>query len=400
MLLLQAFSAYQNLSAWGSDLPENEGKVVGEMSDLYIHVGERMRFRVPDGLLEFGDPVTNEDFIETFKKFIPDFLTRIEATGRVEEAYDLSIIIPVAPSSEQEDPDLEQPQKAAELLDTFTRVRMTVYKHSRGQKFGAVVRFNPADPLPLSDLNLEQLARGLLEDLRGAILVTGPTHAGKTHTMASMIAHINASQQGHIVTIEDPIEIPITPDKCVVSQLELGADVPSFASGVIGSLRQSPIAVMVGEIRDAQTAQAALRVVQGGHFLLAGLHGPDAVGALRAYCSFLDPTRMEQERAQFAQRLNGVIYQVLVRAKDGKKYLVACEVISFLNAGSLRKKLALGDFDGLSAALLAGEDGTISLNHSLKRLIVEKKIRYSDAKKATYDAVELHKLCTKAGIAI
>lgn len=400
MLLLQAFSAYQNLASFGSELPENNGKAIGDMSDLYIHVGERMRFRVPDGLLEFGDPVTPEQFNETFQKFIPDFDERIEADGRVEEAYDLPVLIAVGPQANDGAPGTGLAHPAAELLTTITRVRMTVYKHSRAQKFAAVVRFNPAEPLPLSELNLEQLARGLLEDLRGAILVTGPTHAGKTYTMSSMIAHINASQQGHIVTIEDPIEIPIAPDKCVVSQLEVGADVPSFASGVIGSLRQSPIAVMVGEIRDSQTAQAALRVVQGGHFLLAGLHGPDAVGALRAYCSFLDPTRMEQERAQFAQRLNGVIYQVLVRSKDGTEYCVACEVISFLSASHLRKKLAVGDYDGLTAALLANENGTISLNASLTRLIVEKKIRYADAKKATYDAGELHKLVTQAGVAI
>ncbi|CAM8644801.1 PilT Tfp pilus assembly protein, pilus retraction ATPase PilT [Comamonadaceae bacterium] len=395
MLLLQAFSAYQQLSFLGADLPENDGKAVGDMSDLYIHVGERMRFRVPDGLLEFGEPVTSEQFLQTFSKFIADFDARIEKTGRVEEAYDLPVLL----QAFDDDLNPGDGRPAPDLLETITRVRMTVYKHSRGSKYAAVVRFNPAEPLPLADLALEQLARGLLDDLRGAILVTGPTHAGKTYTMSSMIAHINASQQGHIVTIEDPIEIPISPDKCVVSQLELGPDVSSFASGVIGSLRQSPIAVMVGEIRDAQTAQAALRVVQGGHFLLAGLHGPDAVGALRAYCSFLDPTRSEQERAQFAQRLNGVIYQVLVRSKDGKKYFVACEVISFLAATSLRKKLALGDFDGLSAALVSGESGTISLNHSLRRLIAAGSISFADAKKATYDAGELFKICSAAGLA-
>jgi twitching motility protein PilT len=396
MLLLQAFSAYQNLTTYGSDLPENQGKAVGDMSDLYIHIGERMRFRVPDGLLEFGEPVTAEQFQETFEKFIPDFANRIAQTGRVEEAYDLPIVLAVAKGETAS----EEHAATSELVDTITRVRMTVYKHSRGTKYAAVVRFNPAEPLPLTELNLEQLARGLLEDLRGAILVTGPTHAGKTYTMSSMIQHINASQEGHIVTIEDPIEIPITPGKCAVSQMELGPDVPSFASGVIGSLRQSPIAVMVGEIRDSQTAQAALRVVHSGHFLLAGLHGPDAVGALRAFCSFLDPTRMEQERAQFAQRLNGVIYQVLVRSKDGKEYFVACEVISFLSAPALRKKLASGDFEGLTAALIANEPGTISLNHSLTRLLKEQKIRYSDAKKATYDANELYKLVSAAGIAV
>ncbi|MDT8992861.1 ATPase, T2SS/T4P/T4SS family [Curvibacter sp. APW13] len=374
------------------------------MSDLYIQEGERMRVRVPDGLIEFGEVVTSEAFLDTFARedIVPNFEARLEQSGgRIEEAYDLAVTQTVTrPAKDDLGRDLPDGSMHTEFVDTITRVRMTIYKHSRGSKLAAVVRFNPAKPLALDDLQLEPLAKGLLQDLRGAILVTGPTHAGKTYTMSSMVAHINANQQGHIVTIEDPIEIPITPEKCVISQLEMGLDVESFASGVIGSLRQSPIAVMVGEVRDAQTAQAALRVVQGGHFLLAGLHGPDAVGALRAYCSFLDPTRLDQERAQFAQRINGIIYQVLVRSIDGLQYHVACEVISFLEAPGLRTKLALGDYDGLAAALRANEAGTISLNRSLLRLINEGKITYNDAKKATYDAMDLFGQAKSSGISI
>lgn len=388
MLLIQAFAAYQQLTQADADQYSPDAKTIGDMSDLYIQEGERMRFRVPDGLFEFGDVVTPEDFLSTFNSLISNFEERLKS-GRVEDAYDL----PVALS-------IDQPGEAPQLLETFTRVRMTVYKHARGERNAAVVRFAPEKPLPLQELNLEQMARSLLDDLRGAILVTGPTHSGKTYTMSSMISHINQTQEGHIVTIEDPIEIPIKAEKCVVSQLEIGIDVPSFASGVNGSLRQSPVAVMVGEIRDAPTAQAALRVVQGGHFLLAGLHGPDALGALRAFCSFLDPSRLNEERAQLAQRLNGVIYQVLVRSKDGSQYYVACEVISFLQSQALRGKLAIGDFDAMSAAMYAGEAGTISLNHSLLRLIQEGKILYQDAKKVTYNAAVLHEMVRKNGIAI
>ena len=355
---------------------------LGDISDLYIQVGEKMKFRVPGGLHEFGDEVNQAEFDDTFS-FITNLQDALAAKGRVEDAYDLIT---------------ELQNSDGNMVQTSTRVRCTVYKYARATKLGAVVRFAPDRPEALKDLHLDPLARSLLDDLRGAILVTGPTHSGKTYTMASMMDYVNSTQRGHIVTIEDPIELPIPPKNCVVSQIEIGRDAPSFAEGVTGSLRQSPLAVMVGEIRDPATAQAALRVAQGGHFLLAGLHGPDAVGAVRAFCSFLDQSRRDEERAQLAQRLNGVIYQVLVPSIDATTYHPACEVISFLKNPALRQKLASGDFDAISASLINADVGCKSVNHSLVELIKAEKISYEAAKNATYNQLGLHKVAEKAGL--
>ncbi len=384
LLLLQAYSSYLEMR----DTRKSSGDVtpmqgtLGDISDLYIQVGEKMKFRVPGGLHEFGDAVQQADFDDTFS-FIPNLDDALRGKGRVEDAYDLIT---------------ESENAAGQMVQTSTRVRCTVYKYARATKLGAVVRFAPDRPEALKDLHLDPLAKSLLDDLRGAIFVTGPTHSGKTYTMASMMDHVNATKKGHIVTIEDPIELPIPPRQCVVSQIEIGRDAPTFADGVTGSLRQSPLAVMVGEIRDPATAQAALRVAQGGHFLLAGMHGPDAVGAVRAFCSFLDPSRREEERAQLAQRLNGVIYQVLVPSIDVTTYHPACEVMSFLKNPALRQKLASGDFDALSAALVNADVGCKSVNHSLVELIKAGKISYEAARSATYNQLELHKLATKAGL--
>lgn len=386
LLLLQAYSSYlemrESRKSSGETAPISG--ILGDISDLYIQVGEKMKFRVPGGLHEFGDAVTQTEFDDTFN-FITNLAEALAAKGRVEDAYDL---ITEFQSSE------------GNLVQTSTRVRCTVYKYARATKLGAVVRFAPDRPEALKDLHLDPLARSLLDDLRGAILVTGPTHSGKTYTMASMMDFVNSTQRGHIVTIEDPIELPIPPQNCVVSQIEIGRDAPTFAEGITGSLRQSPLAVMVGEIRDPATAQAALRVAQGGHFLLAGLHGPDAVGAMRAFCSFLDQSRRDEERAQLAQRLNGVIYQVLVPSVDATTYHPACEVISFLKNAALRQKLACGDFDAISAALLNAEVGCKSVNHSLVELINEGKISYGAAKNATYNQLGLHKVAEKAGLLV
>lgn len=384
LLLLQAYTSYLEMRE--RRMPSDEGApmsgILGDISDLYIQVGEKMKFRVPGGLHEFGVEVRQQDFDETFS-FITNLKAALAERGRVEDAYDLIT---------------DFVNGEGERIESSTRVRCTVYTYARATKLGAVVRFAPDRPESLKDLHLDPLARSLLDDLRGAILVTGPTHSGKTYTMASMMDYVNISQRGHIVTIEDPIELPIPPRNCVVSQIEIGRDAPSFAEGVIGSLRQSPLAVMIGEIRDPATAQAALRVAQGGHFLLAGLHGPDAVGAVRAYCSFLDQSRREEERAQLAQRLNGVIYQVLVPSVDVSTYHPACEVISFLKNPSLRQKLAAGDFDALSSALTNAEVGCKSVNHSLTELIAAGKICYEAAKSATYNQPGLHKLAEKAGL--
>lgn len=385
-LLLEAYSAYQQLVADAARSNTSPEAQIGVISDLYMTVGEKMCFRVPNGLHEFGEKITEQMFNDTFASVIDDFDKRLQI-GNVEDAYDLGVT------------DTFTDHKGnIETADVTLRVRMTVYKHSRGVGRAAVVRFAPAGPIDLGELNLDPLARNLLNELRGAIVVTGPTHSGKTNTMVSMIDYINRNHKGHIVTCEDPIEIPITPVSCRVSQLEIGPDIPSYAAGVHGSLRKSPIAVMVGEIRESATAQAALRVAQGGHFLIAGLHGPDAVGALRAFCSFLDPSRLAEERAQLAQRLNGVIYQVLVRSTDGQRYWVACEVISFLKNPGLRIKLARGDFDSLESALIAGEEGTLSLNTSLCNLLLEEKITFADAKAATYGVPELTEMARKKNI--
>lgn len=387
MLLIDAYAAYQNATLQETG-PDQEVLKPGDVSDLYIHEGERMRFRVPGGLLEFGDPVTRERFVETFSQAIPDFDQQLAAKGRIEESYDCPVV--------RINHDGEAGARGFDEVQM--RVRMTVYTHSQGKSLAAVVRFGDDAPPALRDLGLEPMARSLIEELRGGILVTGAAHAGKTFSLMAMMGHVNRSTNGHLVTIEDPIELPLRPEKCVVSQHQVGRDVESFHAGVLGSLRQSPVAVMVGEIRDGATAHAAIRVMQSGHFLLAGLHSADAAEAMGTFSGLLDPARREEERGQMARRLSGVVHQVLVPSKDLRNWCVACEVISFTSNPALRAKVAAGDFEGLKQAVHKDEPGTFQLNRSLLRLVSEGRVTASAALAASYRPAELTKALQLQGL--
>ncbi len=390
MLLIDAFAAYQNVAFPETESPQDMRP--GDISDLYIHEGERMRFRVPGGLLEFGDPVDRQRFVDTFSLAIPRFEERMAQKGRLEDSYDCPVAR-IRQSSNGIEGGFE-----THLDQIQIRVRMTVYQHSQGRKYAAVVRFGSDKAPALQDLGLEPMARSLMEELRGGVLVTGAAHAGKTFTMTAMMDHIAHSADGHLVTIEDPIELPLRPDRCVVSQQEVGSDVQSFDSGVIGSLRQSPIALMVGEIRDSATAHAAIRVLQSGHFLVAGIHAADAAEATGTFSALLEPARRDDERAQLSRRLSGVIHQVLVPSIDARNWCVACEVISFRSNPALRSKLAAGDFEGLKAAVRNEEAGTFHLNRSLLRLVVDGRIKPGDAFVASYDQAQLKQMLQRAGL--
>ncbi len=374
MLLIDAIAAHMShAESVDSDRPPSD------VSDLYIQVGQPMQWKTPNGLRSFGEPVTHKEFVNTSEGAIRGFDPSNIPGGRIEEGFDCSFVSATGGAD-------------ALTENSSIRVRMTVYRHGMGDGLAAVVRFGADKVMPLQELGLGPMALALIDDLRGGVLVAGPAHAGKTFTMMAMADHINGAQSGHIVTIEDPVEIRLRTNKCVISQLEVGKDVESFESGVMGSLRQSPVAVIVGEIRDRGTAHAATRVLQSGHFLIAGIHGADGVEALSTYCALHDADRRAEDRPQIARRLSGVIYQVQVRSASRLKWHVASEVISFKSNHNLRQLLSQGKWDDLKSAMESGAPGTVALNKSLHQLVVSGAITAEDALDAAYDPVKLQTL--------
>ncbi|MFN2469363.1 MAG: type IV pilus twitching motility protein PilT [Gaiellaceae bacterium] len=201
------------------------------------------------------------------------------------------------------------------------------------------------------DLNLPDGVARLAEEHRGLILVTGATGSGKTTTLASMLRHINRTRRQHIITIEDPIEILHSDDQCIVSQREVGLDTESFEQALRRAMRQDPDVILIGELRDAETAQTALQAAESGHLVFSTLHTVDAAETLGRLVEFFPGIKQPAVRSILAGVLRGVISQRLL-PKVGGGRVAAVEVMV---ANARVKDLIREDrADEVSDAIAAG----------------------------------------------
>ena len=219
----------------------------------------------------------------------------------------------------------------------------------------------------------------------GIVLVTGATGSGKSSTLASMVNHINNTQEKHIITIEDPVEYLFTPMKCIITQRQIGIDTPSFPDGIKYSLRQDPDVILVGEIRDIETMSAALKASETGHLVLATLHTNDAIQTINRVIGFFEPKDRDYIRKQLAENLRGTISQRLLPRADKPGRFPACEILvvtptvkDFIIKDSLEQIYDLvkrGNFDDMISL-------NISLFHLYKAGIITKEtaIQASDNK--------------------
>jgi twitching motility protein PilT len=168
--------------------------------------------------------------------------------------------------------------------------------------------------------------RRLADEQRGLVLVTGATGSGKTTTLAAMLGHVNRTRRQHIVTIEDPIEILHADDQCIVNQREVGLDTESFGQALRRALRQDPDVILIGELRDAETAMTALQAAESGHLVLSTLHTIDAAETLGRMIEFFPAEKQAQVRSITASVLRGVISQRLL-PKIGGGRMAAVEVM-------------------------------------------------------------------------
>ena len=177
------------------------------------------------------------------------------------------------------------------------------------------------------ELGLPPIVESLCQQRRGMILVTGPTGAGKTTTIGSMVDYINANRRSTIITLEDPIEI-LHPDKMsIVSQREIGVDCQSFEEGLRRVLRQDPDVIFIGEMRDKVTVEAALQAAETGHLVLSTLHTIDATETINRIVDFYEPHQQKQVRLGLAGSLRGIVSQRLLPHADGKGRVPAVEVL-------------------------------------------------------------------------
>jgi twitching motility protein PilT len=213
-------------------------------------------------------------------------------------------------------------------------------------------RLIPAQVPTFDQLSLPQGVRKLADEHRGLVLVTGATGSGKTTTLAAVIGHVNRTRRQHIVTIEDPIEILHGDDQCIINQREIGLDTESFRQALRRALRQDPDVILIGELRDAETAMTALQAAESGHLVLSTLHTIDAAETLGRMIEFFPAEKQTQVRSIMASVLRGVISQRLL-PKVGGGRMAAVEVM--INNARVAELIREDRTDEISDAIDEGE---------------------------------------------
>jgi twitching motility protein PilT len=266
---------------------------------------------------------------------------------------------------------------AALHLDGLGRFRLNAYKQM-GEPAVVIRRINEKAPV-LDDLGLpgEELKKLALRK-RGLMLVTGIAGSGKSTTLGGMIQHMNLSDERHVITLEDPVELLFKEERCVISQREVGTDCLDFRDGLRHALRQSPDVILIGEIRDAETVNSALDATETGHLVLSTLHTVNAPQTVDRILSFFPPEQHNQVRSRLADNLSGVLSQRLLPTLEGGELVPAFELL--VSTPHVRELLQEGKTAGLARVIEQGtEEGLISFNQSLRRLVVERTVDLHDA---------------------
>lgn len=254
---------------------------------------------------------------------------------------------------------------SARLVPSVGRFRLNVFRQ-RGQ-VGLVARLIRIDFPSAADLGLPESLTRLVMEKRGLILVTGATGSGKSTTLAALLDHRNALSRGHILTVEDPIEFVHSHKGCVVTQREIGVDTASYASALKSALRQAPDVILIGEIRDLETMEAALHFSETGHLVLGTLHANNANQAVERVMNFFAVELHAQMYAQLSLNLRGIVSQRLVPRADGVGRAAAIEIM--LNSPRIADLISKGEILALKPAIEAGlRDGSQSFDQALYSL--------------------------------
>jgi twitching motility protein PilT len=361
-------------------------------SDIHLKVDQPPMLRTDGAISPLPQcPALNEQnllaALETLTRVSPERLRQFHETGDLDIAY------------------------TAEGLPRF---RVNVFRQRGAISFA--LRVIPRDVPSFERLSLPPGVARLANEHRGLILVTGATGSGKTTTLASMLDHINKTRQSHIVTIEDPIEILHSDQLSIVNQREVGIDTESFGQALRRALRQDPDTILIGELRDAETAQTALQAAESGHLVFSTLHTIDAAESVGRMIEFFPAGKQQQIRSVLAGVLRGVVSQrLLPRLGGGRVAAVEVMVMNARIADLIREErteeiadaVAEGGFfemqtfeQALIDLVLTGKvereiaasaatnvhDFEVSLDHALKRQAVDAVKGLATAEQAAEEA--------------
>src|SRR2546422_10414190 len=271
-----------------------------------------------------------------------------------------------------------------------SRFRGTLYLQKGA--VGGAFRMLPHETPQLQQLGLPTSVPGLTQLPRGLVLVTGPTGSGKSTTLAAMIDKINRERHEHIITIEDPIEFLHTHKSCIVNQREVNTDTHSFAEALRVALREDPDVVLIGEMRDLETVESALRIAETGHLTLATLHTNSAATTIHRVVDIFPANQQPQIRAQLSMVLEGILCQSLIPKLNGTGRSMAMEIL--VPNAAVRNLIREDKVHQIYSAMQTGQEkfGMQTFNQSLAQLALTRQISIEEATLKSSNIDELQDL--------
>ena len=340
-------------------------------SDLHITAGERSKMRID------GDIVNSKN----------DYVLSPKDT--------LQIAYSVLTEQQKKRFEMDDELDFSFGIQGLARFRGNCFKQ-RGC-VSMVMRQIPITIKSFSDLNLPPIIAKMAEKPRGLVLVTGPTGSGKSTTLAAMIDKINRERKGHIITVEDPIEFIHKHQNCIINQREVGTDTKSFANALKYALREDPDVLLIGEMRDLETIQAALTIAETGHLAFATLHTNSAAEAINRIIDVFPSHQQSQVRAQLAFVLEGIITQTLLPRRAGKGRAMAAEILVITPA--IRSLIRDDKVHQIYSSMQSGKKhGMQTLNDALYQLYMAREVDEDECLRVSSDPNEFLRLIGKAPI--
>jgi twitching motility protein PilT len=277
----------------------------------------------------------------------------------------------------------------------MARFRANVYMQQ--SCVAGAFRLVPYNVVPLDNLGLPKVVTDLTDKPRGLVLVTGPTGSGKSTTLASMIDRINTNVRGHIITVEDPIEFQHSHKQCLINQREIGRDSQSFKRALKYILRQDPDVVLIGEMRDLETVEAALTIAETGHLAFGTLHTNNAIQSINRVIDVFPSHQQSQVRAVLSFVLEGVITQCLIPKLGGGGRVLCAEVM--VPNSAIRNLIREDKLHQIYSQMQIGQSkfGMCTMNQSLCQLYINKQISIEEAIGHSSEIDELKTMILNAG---
>ncbi len=315
-------------------------------------------------------------------------LLTVPETTAITPAQVEGMIAPLLNEQQRELIKVDRELDFSYMLPGGARFRANVY-YEKGN-MAAALRYIPAEVRTLEDLHLPPIIGKLTELKQGLVLVTGPTGHGKSTTLAAMIKRINQERSEHIVTIEDPVEYVHTPAMSIVSQRELHSDTHSWSVALKSVLREDPNVVLIGEMRDYETIEAALTIAETGHLVLATLHTNSAAQTIDRIVDVFPEKEQQQIRGQLSLSLEAVIAQRLIPSSDGARTAIAEILIA---SSAVRSLIRDGKTHMLTNVMQTSTDiGMMTLDTALAEAYKAGKISLVTAREYALNTEELNRL--------